>query len=271
MKFVYIDESGIDAEKTFAVMSGVIVDAYRMHITKNDWGKLLSSLSRYLGVTVDEIHTRDIYPGNGIWRNIDGPKRAAIFNVILDWFNERKHEIVFSAVNKDIFNKDFTKEPFSNDIGTLWRFLALHISLSVQKYHKPIRGNKGNTVLIFDEQNRERDNFTELIFKPPDWTDTYYKRGIRENKLNQIIDVPYFGNSKFVWLIQLADFVCFFLRRYIELTMGEKPDYDNETDLISNWATIILNNSVPKNMIYLSRGRCDCADLFYRYAPSCLL
>jgi len=44
MKFCYIDESGTGGQD-FAVMTGIIVDARRMHVTKQEWDGLLSHLS----------------------------------------------------------------------------------------------------------------------------------------------------------------------------------------------------------------------------------
>jgi hypothetical protein len=41
MKFCYLDESGT-GEELFAVMAGIVVDAYRSRITRKDWMDLLS-------------------------------------------------------------------------------------------------------------------------------------------------------------------------------------------------------------------------------------
>ena len=71
MKLCYCDESGT-GDEPIAVMVGIIVDAQRMHVTKEHWQDLLTSLSRVVGHKVDEIHTRDFYAGNGFWREIRG-------------------------------------------------------------------------------------------------------------------------------------------------------------------------------------------------------
>ncbi len=47
-----------------------------------------------------------------------------------------------------------------------------------------------------------------------------------------------------------------------------EPNYNDENEKVSHWAEMILNVSIPKSNIFLSKGRCECADLFYRYAPS---
>ena len=271
MKFCYIDESGIGQEPV-AVMVGVITDVTRMRVTKIHWQNLLEYLSNIIGRQIQEIHTRDFYSGNSPWRDLDGNQRSAIITAIFNWLQERKHHVVFTAVNKAIFLENFKKEPFYNDIRTLWRFMALHLTLSLQKGFQREKKNKGHTVLVFDNEEREKVQFTDLVLNPPDWTDSYYNRGKKQEKLDQIIDVPHFVDSKEVGLIQLADFICFFLRKHIELTLGfVKPAYKDEIAKVSAWANQIFDQTIAKSCIYLSKGRCDAAELFCKYAPECVL
>ena len=115
------------------------------------------------------------------------------------------------------------------------------------------------------------DRFIKLLLKCPDWADTYYNRDKKQEQLDQIIDVPYFADSRHVGLIQVADFVSFFLRRHIEIKMGIQTRYDDEAQYIKEWSAISFNQSVPTSAIYPKKDRCQCSDLFYRYAPSCLL
>ena len=104
--------------------------------------------------------------------------------------------------------------------------MAIHITLSLQKcYHGAPRrrnrtlNNRGACVLIFDNEHREESRFTNLIIDPPDWTDSYYDRRPNQAKFSQIIDVPHFVDSRQVVLLQLTDFICFFIRKHLELTM----------------------------------------------------
>jgi len=274
MKFVYIDESGT-GEEPIGVMAGVITDAYRMRPTKNDWNSLLKRLSEIIEEDIDEIHTRDLYSGNGPWRNLPGERRAEIITAIFKWLHERKHQIVYTAVDKRKFKNDFNNNKQLRDIGSLWKFMALHIALSLQKeYQGAPRGksrttnSKGDIVLIFDHEDREQQEFTKLLLSPPDWTDTYYDRKTEQEKMSQVVDVPHFVDSKQVGLIQLADFICFFLRKYIELQMKLlEPDYEGETEKVKEWTKLILDRSIPKSNIFPSRGRCECSNLFFDYAP----
>jgi len=274
MKFIYIDESGLGKEP-IGVMVGVVADYYRMRLTKKHWSGLLSVLSNIIGRQIREIHTRDFYSGNSSWRNLSGDQRAAIITAIFDWLFNRKHLIVYSAVDKTKFRDSFHNESYSREISTLWRFMALHLALSIQKcFQGPPRGKnrtinqKGNFVLIFDNEYTEKKHFTDLLLNAPDWTDSYYNKMPNQDNFSQIVDVLHFVDSKDVGLIQLADFISYFLRRYIELKMEYiEPEYEDEVQKISRWANVCLGQSVPKNNIFLIRGRCNCANLFYKYAP----
>lgn len=267
MKFCYIDESGI-GDEPYAIMSGIILDANRMHVTKSEWEELLSILSDIVGRDVREIHTRDFYPGNSPRRGLAGDVRARIITAIFGWLQLRKHKVVFTGVDKATFARGFNSERFALEIGSLWRFMALHLCLAIQKHHQSLRRNKGHTVIVFDNEEREAGEFIELVRMPPEWTDTYYSRSSRQERFDQIIDVPYFGDSRHVGLIQLADVVSFFLRRYLEIESNQiPPRYEGEEELVRSWVGKVFEQSIPKSMTFLERGRCECADLFHRYGP----
>lgn len=269
MKFCYVDESRT-GDEPYAVMVGIVVDAMRMRPTKADWDGLLKHLGRIVGRSIEEIHTRDFYAGNGPWREINGSQRAVIIGSVMDWIGNRKHLFVYSAVNKDKFLSEFIKDNRHGDIKTIWRFLGMHLVLAIQKYHQRSKNNKGNTILIFDNEEREQNHFTDLILNPPDWTETYYKRTRKQDEIDQIIDIPYFADSKHVPLLQVADFVAYFLRRYAELVGGDTERYSGENKQVQRWVSTALKRAVPKSVVYPKKGRCACADLFYTYAPEAI-
>lgn len=267
MKFCYLDESGV-GDEPFAVMAGIIVDAKRMHVTKAEWDDLLAVLSGIVGSPIAEIHTRDFYPGNSPWRDLEGQIRARLISAVFDWLDHRKHSVVFTAVDKQRFADHFQNSEFSADIGTLWRLMALHVTLALQKHHQAQGRNKGHTVLVFDNEDREELDFISLVKDPPEWTDAYYDRSEKKPRLDQIVDVPYFGDSKHVGLIQVADFASYFLRRDLEIKEGAiAPRYDGEAELVNGWVETVMKRSVPKSMTYPARARSGCVEFFHNLAP----
>ncbi len=43
---------------------------------------------------------------------------------------------------------------------------------------------------------------------------------------------------------------------------------DSHRIRVNNWAGLFLNQSIPKRNIYMNRSRYECAELFYKYAPT---
>lgn len=269
MKFCYVDESGT-GDEPFAVMVGVLVDALRMRPTKADWDALLSKLSCFAGREVDELHTRDFYAGNGAWRGLSGQRRSNVTDEVLDWIATRKHAVVYASVDKGAWLKTFPADPRHGDVKTIWRFLGVHLVLGIQRHLQHVPKNKGNTVLVFDNEERERTRFTDLLLNPPSWVDSYYSRGRKQEAFDQIVDVPYFADSRDVPLLQAADFMAFFLRRHAELANGDPERYGGEKGKVSAWARKILKRRVSTAALYPKIGRCPCAELFFQYAPACL-
>ena len=270
MKFCYIDESGLGNEP-YAVMAGIITDAYRMHVTKSDWDGLLNALTRLIGRPVPEIHTCDFYAGNGIWRGLAGDLRSRVTTSIFRWLNERKHFVICSAVDKSKYDEQREAGRIPNEISSIWKCLGLHVILGIQKGFQSQQKNKGNTLLVFDDSKRETHQLADLIKNPPRWTDDYYDRDPRNERLDQIIDVPYFADSTHASLIQMADFASFFLRRYIEITTGAVPPrYEREGEKIGGWIGLLCQRHISTSATYPRRGRSEAQELFWSIAPHCI-
>jgi hypothetical protein len=266
MKVCYCDESGT-GDEPIAVMVGIIVDTQRMHITKENWRLLLAELSTLAGREISELHTRNFYAGNGIWRELNGPQRAEILSRIFRWLRERKHHVVYSSVCKATYRSQFALQKIPDELNTIWRFLGFHLILAMQKCFQKEPKNKGNTIFVFDNEEREKMRFTDIILRPPDWSDSYYGRVKKQDKLDQIIDVPYFGDSKDVALIQVADVASFFLRRYAEIKEGLIPArYEEEEQRVEEWVTTFVGGSIGCPMMYPKTGRTAAEDLFYQNA-----
>jgi len=268
LKVCYCDESGT-GDEPIAVMAGIVVDSQRMHVTKEHWGRLLSTLSEIIGHKLTELHTKDFYRGSGVWRDLDGSRRAEVTDIILEWFGDRKHHVVYSAVEKQKYLESRKKGRIPLELDTLWRFLGFHLILSVQRCFRKQQKRKGNTIFVFDNEERERTHFIDLIMSPPSWSGTYYEKRQSQQPLCEVIDVPYFGDSQDVSLIQVADFIAFFLRRYAELNDGLIPEkYAGEADRVASWARTIAKRSIGRNHIYPKTRRCQCAEIFFSHAPA---
>lgn len=266
MFFAYIDESGT-SDEPYAIMAAVIVNSQRMGVTKEDWKELLVLLSKIRGKIVKEFHTKEFYAGKGIWSGTDGKMRSAVISAILDWLGTRKHKVSFCAVDKARFLRDRDANEKLRDIGTPWCMLGLHQILSIQKAHAP-QGAKGNTIFVFDEKLEEKDRIIQLVTSLPQWTDSYYDKTKKQKQIDMMVDVPYFGDSEKVHLLQTADLIAYILRRHAEIEdAGIKEKYEGEQKKVSAWVEKISELSLPVASRYSKKDRCACAELFFEYAP----
>jgi hypothetical protein len=245
MKFCYVDESG-KGEEPILVMTGIVTDAYRMHVTKADWLQILDELSQELNKPVQEFHTRHFYRGNSIWRGLTGEQRTAALERILGWLAKRNHKIVFSAVEKqklDLADLAGKPELVRNGKPDYWKLAALHLFLSIQKVHQREERTKGHTVIVFDHGG-SGEQAADIVLSPPLWTDSFYdyQRSVRKRKidvpnpeppLSVLVDVPYFADSRHVGMLQVADLFAYLVRHYAELRGGHTTEeYDGELDKV---------------------------------------
>lgn len=267
MKFCYLDESGTGSEP-YAVIVGIVVDSQRMHLSKSDWVDLLDILSQITGKQIKELHTRDFYRGNGPWRGMTGGIRSKVVFAVLDWLKERKHKVTFSAIDKVKYFAEVKVNPKLMEFESLWCFMSYHQVLVIQKHFQKEKKNKGNTVLIFDREVTEEAKFCKLIFAPPTWTDSYYERQKKQSQLDQIVDVPYYGDSEQVHLLQVADLIAYFIRLFLEIKTGlAKESYTGELTFLEEIMKKVKDISLPTSTRYPSKGRCECAELYFNMAP----
>lgn len=271
MKFCYTDESGMGTEP-FLVRAGIIVDAQRMHVTKDDWTDLLKRLSAVCGRQLKELHMREMYRGNGPWREVGGEDRARLISEILDWWMERKHAVTFAALDKAAYlaARDAGKMP--EECETPWRTAALHVVMTIQKHFDGSERNKGHTLLLFDHETQEEKTISDLVASPPEWTDEYYDRSKKQRRFDQIIDVPFFGDSQQVLLLQVADLIAYLLRHHAELEEGrDKERYAGESDAVRDWVRKIVVRAFPASTRWPKKGGGKSGEFFSSLAPGPLL
>jgi hypothetical protein len=268
LKFCYLDETGTGQE-TVVIFVGVVADAQRMHRTKREWSEHLQNLSTIAGKKVQELHATELYSGNNEWRSVDGTQRHQIIEKTLEWLASRKHKIIFSAVCKKQFEARQDSCVICQSLHNCWHASAFHVVLSLQKAHKN-EGQKGHIVMVFDRGKGDQ-SLPDLLFTPPDWSETYYEKEKKKPPLDHIVDVPFFADSKQVALIQIADLIGFILRRYSDMKDYGYPErYTGEMDRINAWIDIIKPMLYKVSTRYPKKSRCTTADVFFNLAPESL-
>jgi len=119
--------------------------------------------------------------------------------------------------------------------------------------------NKGHTVFVFDKEDHEESRLTNFLYDPPKWSDSLYGRNKKSAPFDQIVDAPYFADSKLVLLIQVADLFAYLIRRKVEIENGYANErYDGEMTKLRGWCDrldkICLCGWYPGTKTFKSRG-----------------
>ena len=223
-----------------------------------------------------EIHAKDLIPGRGAWSGVDASMRHKVVDTILDWLLERKHKFTFAAIDKTSFANLAATDERRKDLKDERIAAAFHIVLSLQKAHqirkKPkskkmtVKENKktsaGHTVLIFDS-GKEPERLVELVVNPPSWSDSYYGYSGHGNRLDQIIDVPYYAGSHRVPLLQISDLICYILRYYSDyVDFGKHSSRPDVFVHYKGWTERISNLCIGRSDRYMKSRACDTSKFF---------
>jgi hypothetical protein len=247
MYISYVDESGhcgttTDPSQPVEVLCGVRTDVTKLFKTQRQHAQLLSVLHKY-NIQVSELKASDAYSGRNAWHSVDAKIRDAIFEVMFDWFHQRYCKFTICPIDSGkFFSQKKTGNPIAKLLGYPYEAGALNVILSLQKQERSTKNNKGKTFIVFDEQPKHDQRVLELLEGDLSFTDRYTgfqdkpRAKERPQRLDQVIDVPYFSKSHLSVLIQLADWAAFVTNRYLLIQVYGSPErYAGEAKKIRSW------------------------------------
>lgn len=259
MFLCYVDESGYNGKKfnpaqPVQTMAGIFPNLYNFHKSDAEFKKVFEIINQK--IPIDEIKATEIYRGRKSWKEIKPAIRDKVIEFYIKWICDRNHKFIITAIdNKQFFRikKANSEHVFFKLFPYPWLLSAFHLSLVIQKCNRCKRGNKGKTILVFDEQDAFEEALCELIFDPPDFIDEYVKFEKKKEKerLNQIVDSAYFVKSHHSSMAQVVDILSFLYRLYLELNhYGFDEAYDGEREKISTWISMVQNKFISYTAIY---------------------
>ena len=270
MKVCYVDESGNTAQDPCLVMVGILVDAARLHRTQKEFAEVFDIVQGLFEENLRELKGSKIILGRDRWRKVNPDIRKLIAGYFCSWIAQKKHRLIVTAIDQaklKVMRED--GEPAERQDG--WIAAGLHVALQIQKANQASGNNKGHTFLIFDDNKVKADTLSDLLWKPPSWTDDYYGKKKRQDPLDQIIDTTFSIKSHHAGLVQVADLFAFIFRRY-----AETEDYDAEEEwpgekaLIDDYVNSLVGRLLPKSARWPARAGSSAAKWFNGIAPPSL-
>ncbi|MFQ5902125.1 MAG: DUF3800 domain-containing protein, partial [Candidatus Binatia bacterium] len=238
--------------------------------TREEFSAIFDRIKRLFPEALKELKSTKIFYGRDRWRDVHPNVRKAIFQFFSRWICDRKHRLALAAIDKAT-HREAIADGVPGAPGDIWLAGALHIALQVQRAHKSLAGNKGHTFLIFDENKAKGDRLPELLYDPPEWTDTYYDRRKKQPRLDQVIDSAFFVKSHHAGLVQVADLFSFVFRRYAELSDYAVPEvFDGERRLVEYYVRMLARRLLPRSHRWPQKSTSACARWFKDLAPESL-
>ncbi len=227
MYLLYADESG-DPSKAHFVLGGVAVheqDAYPLARSVDALFNRLPPLLRD-----EELHTREVRAGSGRWSRIPKRRRDQLIHDITELLVEApslpRPPVLFAVVlhrasfpHHNTYERSY-EEFFARCNGMLGR-LASH-------------GDRHRCVVIADQSRHIESDIQSAMLE---WRQRGASTGASIGPLSAYAEVPLFVNSKASRLVQLADFVAYWVYRGYEsgdasVLQRLAPGFDQEGDVL---------------------------------------
>jgi hypothetical protein len=271
MKICYVDESGNSSQDPCLVMVGVLVDAYRLNRTREEFAEIFDEIQSLFEENLRELKGSKMIFGRDRWRKVDPEVRKRIAGYLCNWIADRKHYLALSAIDRNKLTKDKTAG-VPKECRDEWLAGGLHIALQIQKSHQGKDKNKGHTFLIFDDNKAKADALSDLLWQPPEWTDDYYAKQKKQNRLDQIVDTTFSIKSHHAGLVQVADVFAFIFRRYAEMNdFGKPEEWAGEQALIEDYVATLSSRLLPRGCRWPARQNGASSRWFNSIAPASLM
>ena len=250
MKFIYVDESGARDQGDVFVMTGLMVDAYRLRKKTTDFdAKLEAIFARHPG-TRGDLKTKRFINGAGAWNQVPAQQRKDFLREICELAVSNGGKVYGIAFSYDRFDDALAADHGHPFADSYWIANAMFVSSLVQKKMQGVANAKGLTVFIMDDNKREMANLSDGLYKCSEWYDGLYqcrgtKRGKRiwlarkpKDRFDQIINTAFAIKSDHSSLVQVADALSWVYRRHLELKsqaeqyVGEKAFYQVLIDIL---------------------------------------
>lgn len=236
MKFVYVDESGATDQGDVFIMTGVLVDAYKLRKYTAELDSLVTSfLSRHPG-SLAEVKTKKLLEGKGGWSKIDPQERKGFVTDVC--------RVAASCSKIIVCGMSFARFKAACESGVFkfpceksyWVLSGMYVAAVVQKKMRTLKNNKGLSVLIFDDHKSEMSALSDALYESHAWFDGLYRvdgKPLRhDERFDQIVNTAFAIDSKHSSFIQVADVVAYVYRRHIELRFGQPEAYPGEAAYI---------------------------------------
>ena len=214
-------------------MVAVEIDYTRLNKYTHIFGLEFDNIFSYHAGTPDDFKTRKFHRGAGGWSVIPGKERKQFIENIVDLVCECGKIYTFALSFEKLNTTLGSGVELPEGIHGYWIPSALFILSHIQREHCDDKKNKGNCVIVVDDNKGEHANMAELIYQTHPWLDeiafkaSFLSKNRRpknweRRRFDQIVNTPFAIKSQHASIIQVADLIAFVLRRDLELRLEDE-------------------------------------------------
>ena len=246
MKFLYADESGEQDHSSYFVMSAVMVDAVKLRKRTEELDKLWLNFIDQHPENPKEIKTCRMINGKGGWNKVAPDVRKKFISDVVTLATENGGKVFCLPIDFQKYEQIDSNDhnlPFAKN---KWTYAALFIACLVQKKMQIVKGKKGLTVFVMDDNQVGMPSLTKGLYDSDPWFDGLYSQQIKKkNKLlwkarckadrfDQIVNTAFAIISEHSTYVQVADVVSYVYRRHFEIGLDGEA-YAGEQELYQTW------------------------------------
>jgi len=218
MKFLYVDESGNNADDPYLIFFGLQIDAYRLKSAIRAIRPIINDIEHAFRENLREVKSSRMLNAVGGWRNVDSNLRKELFRRLCNFVQLISATCFAYAIDRNIYNAQ-NQNTTPTWASTPWITGAITISMFVQRENQNNDGNKGLTVLIFDDNKQELHNLSTFLINSSEHVDEYYERKRRSEPFDHVIDTAFAIKSEHSLFVQVADACAYTIRRRAEIEL----------------------------------------------------
>lgn len=228
MHFFYFDESGCNGrdldnpESPIFVLGCLIVSDEKWNSTNQAFTEAISD---YFGDVPDnfELHAEQLFSpnGDGFFEDHDRARRNNLAIQLLDLLREKSHHTAFFAIDKSRLRDNL---PVDLDVREYLDFSAPYLisfdyMLNIAEWYPKARlGASARAMIILDEKDEFRDEIKSIVR-------TQKYGGPKVRRLTRVVEFSYPISSHSNPMVQLADLICYLIKKYLEIENGYRDYY----------------------------------------------
>jgi hypothetical protein len=223
MYLIYLDEAGNSGEnlddplQPFHVMAGVIIrDSNWLTLEKHYDGFCGKACAKYPPRPPRfELHAGEIFQGAGVFDTWSPADRAELLTDSLNTFTSHDLPIIYGAIDKQKLKAQYA-DPFAPH--------GLAFMLCAERIERWFKAHAPNEIgMLICDETKVKSEFKKSLKQ-------YQKFGIplgvKNEKLEHIVDTIHFADSHESYGIQLADAANYFIKRQCQKKANSTAYYD---------------------------------------------